>query len=303
MALPRSLLASVLVLAGASFAAAQDLEPRSYVNTPVGMNFLVAGYAYTTGGVALDASVPLEDAEIDIHGEVLAYARSFGWLGRSGKFDAIVATAQLDGTATFAGVPRERTVEGLADARLRVSYNLYGAPALTLEEHQDWEQDLLVGVSLQMIVPTGQYDDDKVINLGSNRWGFKPELGISKAFGRLTLELDTAVSFYTDNEDYLDGGTREQDPIFAVQAHAVYSFHRAVWAAFDVTYYVGGETVVNRVQNDDELSSVRVGGTLSLALSRRNSIKLYASGAGATRYGSDFTTVGIALQHRWGGGI
>lgn len=299
----RFLLATALVLVGAAQAAAQDLEPRAYVNTPVGMNFLVAGYAYTTGGAVLDSSVPIEDADIDIHGEILAYARSFGLQGRSGKFDAILATAQLDGTATVGGVPREREVSGLADARLRVSYNLYGAPALTLEEHKDWNQDLLVGVSLQMIVPTGQYDDDKVVNLGSNRWGFKPELGVSKSFGKLTLEVDTALTVYTDNEDYLDGKTREQDPIFAVQAHAVYSLHRAIWAAFDVTYYVGGETTVDGVQNDDELSSVRVGGTLSLALSRRNSIKFYASGAGMTRYGSDFTTVGVALQHRWGGGI
>jgi hypothetical protein len=161
-----------LVLLRATTSAAQDLEPRAYVNTPVGMNFLVAGYAYTTGGVALDASIPLEDAEIDIHGEVLAYARSFGWLGRSGKFDAIMAAAQLDGTATFAGEPVEREVSGLADSRLRVSYNLYGAPALTLEEHQSWQQDVLVGVSLQMIVPTGQYDDDRAVNLGSNRWAF-----------------------------------------------------------------------------------------------------------------------------------
>jgi hypothetical protein len=292
-----------LVLLRATTSAAQDLEPRAYVNTPVGMNFLVAGYAYTTGGVALDASIPLEDAEIDIHGEVLAYARSFGWLGRSGKFDAIMATAQLDGTATFAGEPVERQVSGLADSRLRVSYNLYGAPALTLEEHQSWQQDVLVGVSLQMIVPTGQYDDDRAVNLGSNRWAFKPEVGVSKAFGKLTLEVDTAFTFYTDNDDYLEGKTREQDPIFALQAHAIYSIHRAIWAAFDVTYYIGGETIVDGVQNDDELSSVRVGGTLSLAVSRRNSVKLYASGAGMTRYGSDFTIIGVAWQYRWGGGI
>jgi hypothetical protein len=297
------LVAGALALAGATKCAAQDLEPRAYVNTPVGMNFLVAGYAFTTGGVALDASIPLEDAEIDIHSEVVAYARSFGWLGRSGKFDAIMATAQLDGTATLAGQPLEREVSGLADSRLRVSYNLYGAPALTLEEHQNWEQDVLVGVSLQMIVPTGQYDDDRAVNLGSNRWAFKPELGISKAFGRLTLEVDTAVTFYTDNDDYLEGRTREQDPIFALQAHAIYSFHRAIWAAFDVTYYLGGETMVDGLQNDDELGSVRVGGTLSLAVSRRNSLKLYASGAGMTRYGSDFTIVGVVWQYRWGGGI
>ncbi len=297
------LLSVALVLACATTCAAQDLEPRAYVNTPVGMNFFVAGYTYTTGGVALDSSLPIEDADIEIHGEFAAYARSFGWLGRSGKFDAIMATAQLDGTATVAGVPREREVSGLADSRLRVSYNLYGAPALTLEEHQNWHQDLLVGVSLQMIVPTGQYDDDKAVNLGSNRWAFKPEIGVSKAFGKFILELDTALTIYTDNDDYLDGKTREQDPLFAAQAHLVYSLHRAVWAAFDVTYYVGGETAVDGVQNDDELSSVRVGGTVSLAVSRRNSIKLYASGAGMTRYGSDFTTVGVAWQYRWGGGI
>ena len=101
----------------------------------------------------------------------------------------------------------------------------------------------------------------------------------------------------------MDGKVREQNPVFALQGHAIYSLHRAIWAAFDVTYYAGGDTSVDGIRNDDTLSSVRVGGTVSLAVSRRNSVKLYASGAGTTRFGSDFTTVGIAWQYRWGGGI
>jgi len=297
-------LAAILAtLLGAGSALAQDLEPRSYANTPIGMHFAIIGYVYTTGGVALDAGLPLEDAEIEIHSEILAYAHSFALLGRSAKIDAIFPVAELSGTATFAGEPAEREVSGLGDQRIRFSYNFYGAPALTLEEYLNWHQDVIAGASLQIVVPAGQYNEDRAVNLGNNRWAFKPELGISKALGDLILELQTGVTVYTDNGDYIGGRTREQDPILAIQGHGIYSVWRGVWAALDATYYYGGNTTVNGVESDDKQSNLRLGGTLALPLSRHQSVKLFASGAVLTSSGTDFTNVGIAWQYRWGGGL
>lgn len=162
-----------MFMAGAGSAPAQELEPRSYSNAPVGLNFLIAGYGYAEGGVAFDPSVPLTNADMKIHTAVLAYARTLDVLGRSGKFDVVLPYVWLSGTADFEGQPRQRDVSGFGDPRLRFSVNFYGAPALSPEEFATYRQDLIVGASLQVSVPTGQYDADKLVNIGTNRWAFK----------------------------------------------------------------------------------------------------------------------------------
>lgn len=284
-------------------AAAQELEPRSYSNTPVGLNFLIAGYAYQEGDVVTDPSLPLEDAKVTAHSAVLAYARSFGLLGNSGKVDVIVPYSWVDGTATVRGQPEQRIVDGFNDPRLRVSYNFYGAPALTLPAFLDYEQDLVIGASFQMTLPLGQYDEKRLVNIGTNRWSFKPELGISKTLGPVTLEIAPSVTYYTDNTDFFGGTTRRQAPRYAVQGHLIYRFGAPLWGSLDGTYYGGGRTSIDGRENEDEQSNARVGITLALSVSRHHSIKLYGSKGVATRVGGDFDLVGLALQYRWGGGL
>lgn len=287
---------------GASTAAAQDLEPRAYTNTPVGLNFLIAGYAYQTGDVVTDAAVPLEDGKVHVHNAVLAYARSFGLFGKSSKFDVIVPYGWASGSATVGGQQRDRYIDGFADPRFRLSVNFYGAPALRLHEFKDYHQDVIIGASLQVAPPFGQYDPNKLLNIGNNRWAFKPEIGISKTIGPASLELAPSITFYTDNHDFL-GKTRKQDPIYAVQGHLVYRFGEPLWASFDGTYYGGGTSTLDGVENDDRRSNARVGLTLALSVNRHSSIKLYASKAVATRIGGDFDLLGMAVQLRWGGGL
>jgi hypothetical protein len=300
---PSVAVAALAILSTASPAGAQDLEPRAYTNTPIGLNFLIAGYVYQAGDVATDPALPLEDAQVDVHTAVLAYARSFSLFGMSAKADVIMPYGWLDGSALVQGQREERIVDGFADPRFRVSVNLYGAPALTLEEFTAWEQDVIIGVSWQMSAPLGQYDEDRAVNLGSNRWIFKPELGISKAFGPLILEVAPSVAVFTANDDFFGGKRREQDPIYAIQGHLIYRFGPALWAAVDGTYYGGGRTTVDGEENGDRQSNARVGATLALSVTRNHSVKLYASKAVATRIGGDFDLVGLALQYRWGGGL
>lgn len=193
---------------------AQELEPRLYSNTPVGMNFLLAGYAYAAGSVLTDPSISLENANIETHNVVLGYARALDVWGTSGKIDVILPYSWASGSADSEGQHYERDVSGLADPRFRFSVNLYGAPALTLEEFRNYRQDLIVGVSLQVSVPLGQYDDDRLLNIGTNRWSIKPELGFSKALGSFIVEFSAAANFYTDNDDFFGGNTRTQDPLY-----------------------------------------------------------------------------------------
>ena len=297
------LAASLALSLLAPAASAQELEPRSYTNTPIGLNFLVAGYAYQTGDVATDPSLPIEDATVHVHTAVLAYARSFDMFGTSAKADVIVPYSWLDGTATVLGTPESRTVDGFNDPRFRLSVNLYGAPALTLEQFASYEQDFLVGVSVQVAPPLGQYDHERAVNIGTNRWLFKPELGVSKAFGPLTVEVAPSITVFTANDDFFGGKRREQDPVYAVQGHLIYRFGTPLWGSVDGTYYGGGRTSIDGDERDDRQSNARVGATLALSVTRRHSVKLYASKAVATRIGGDFDLVGLAFQYRWGGGL
>ena len=281
---------------------AQSLEPRSYANTPVGINFLLLGYGYLEGDVAFDASSPLKDAEIHSHSGLVAYARSLNVWGLSGKILAALPVADVSGSAKLRGQEKDREVLGLGDPLFRLSVNFFGAPALSMAEYPAYQQDVIVGASLQVTAPLGQYDADKLLNVGTNRWSFKPELGVSKAWGPLTLELIPAITFFTNNDDFLDGRTLKQDPIYSLQGHLIYEVSRAFWAAFNATYYAGGRKTIDG-DKGEQLQNVRLGMTAALSLSRRQSIKLSGSTGVYSGTDSNFWTVAIAWQYRWGGGL
>lgn len=296
------LLMTVVGCLGA-FAQAQDLEPRAYANTPVGMNFLVLGYSYMQGGVATDPTIPLKDAKLQIHAATLGYARSLDIWGLSGKFDMILPAAWLSGTASFADLPKERDTSGFVDPRFRLSVNLYGAPALSLAEFEHYQQDVIVGASVQVTAPGGEYTPTKLVNLGTNRWSVKTELGISKRWGPVTFELMGEGTFYTDNDEFLGNHTRSQEPIYGAQAHIIYSFDHHIWGSLDGTYYAGGNTSIDGLANRDMQQNTRIGATLALPLGRNYSLKLHGSTGVSTRTGSNFDLVGIAFQYRFGGGL
>lgn len=283
-------------------AQAQELEPRSYSNTPVGLNFLIAGHIYSEGAIAFDPSTPIADARFHSNTDVLAYAHSLDAWGNSAKFDLILPYASFSGHAMVGGTKRERAMSGPGDPRFRFSVNFHGAPALSLQEFAGYRQDLIVGASLQVTAPTGDYDNNKLLNLGNNRWSFKPELGISKAWGQWTLEVAPSVTFYTDNTDFNKGGRFEQAPLYALQGHLIYGFASGVWLAIDSLYFSGARTTINGREGNNLQRNTRAGLTLALPVDRHQSVKLYASTGTSTRTGSDNDLVGIAWQYRWGGG-
>jgi hypothetical protein len=278
----------------------QELEPRAYVNVPVGLNYFVAGYNYSSGGVLFDPSIPLENANIKTHATLLAYARSIKVGKMSGKIDAIVPFGWLSGTAEFMGQPGYREVSGLCDPKIRMSVLFLGGPALSLSEYQNYKQNFVFGASLQVILPLGQYDDSKLVNLGTNRFSIKPEIGISKTFHRLVLELATAINIYNVNHNYYGGKTLSQEPIGSVQSHVIYNFKKGIWTALDATYYWGGNTTIDGVQSNSMQENSRLGITIAVPVNIHHSIKLNLSTGTTTRTGTDFDSAILAWQYRWG---
>jgi len=282
---------------------AQELEPRAYSNLPMGLNFLAAGYAHSQGGLSTDPSLPLTDAHLKIDTGVVAYVRGVDFWGRSGKVDVIAPYSHLSGTALVAGQPRERVVSGAGDPRFRLSVNFYGAPALTLPEYPAYQQDLVVGASVQVTAPWGQYDASKAVNLGTNRWSIKPDIGFSKAFAPFTIDLTAGVTLFSRNDDYFGGQALDQAPLYSAQANLSYDFGRGIWASLGATFYRGGRTTVNDAPKDNVLSNSRVGLTVAVPIDRYYAIKFNASSGISTRTGTNFDTVGLVLQYRWGAGL
>jgi hypothetical protein len=282
---------------------AQDIEPRAYSNAPVGVNFVIAGVVRTQGALSFDAAVPIENAKLDTTTAVLAYARVLDIGGKSGKFDVIVPYTHLQGTADYQGVPVSRDVTGFGRPALRLSVNFPGAPPLALRDFRGWKQDLIVGASLQVSPPLAQYDENRIVNIGANRWTIKPEIGVSKAIGKWIVEGQAAAVFFTDNDDFYGGHTRSQKPIYTMQGHLIHGFSSGTWFAIDATYFAGGRSDIDGELSNDLQQNWRVGAVLAIPVGRLHSIKLSASSGVSARTGNNFDAFGVAWQYRWGGGL
>ena len=281
-------------------ARSQELEPRSYTASPVGLNLFITGIARSTGEVLLDPSVPIEDIEAQIDLGVVGYAWTFGLLGRTASFGIVVPFADADVTGLVGGTTRgsvDRT--GLADTRMRFSWNLLGSPALTPQEFARNKPRTTFGASLSVAAPTGQYDPDRLINLGTNRWAFKPEIGVAHPLGKWVFEGYVGVWLFTDNDDFYGGQRREQDPMSSLQAHVSYTFRPRLWLAVNSTWYEGGSTTLDGVPRFDRQDNTRIGLTLSVPITSHQSLKFAWSDGASTRIGSDFSTWGLFWTYSW----
>lgn len=294
-------LLALLVVAGAAPAAAQNLDPRSFVNTPVGINFVTLGYGHSTGNVLFDASVALDNADLTIQGPTSGYARALDLWGMSGKADGALGWACADGTADFNGAPVSRHVCGLSDPTAHISVNFIGAPALTLRQYPTYKQNILVGAGFRVTAPLGQYDPTKLVNIGTNRWSFKPELGVSKQAGRLTLEFLGAVTFFTVNTDFFGGNEQSQAPLYSGQLNVIYTFRSGIWGGVGGLIYAGGATSTNGGPASTPQENTRGGAVLVFPIGKQNSLKAYWTTGVTTRTGTDFDTVVVTWIHLWGG--
>lgn len=297
----RSTLASiglvVTLLTCGPAADAQDLEPKAYSASPVGAAFLVVGLARSTGSVLTDPTLPLTDIEANINGVPVAAGYTFGLFGRLALVTAAVPYGWGEVSGLVGEEARSVTRSGLTDARAKLSINLVGNPAMTLREFAKAPRRAIVGTSLTVTAPTGQYDPHKLINLGTNRWGFKPEVGVAVPKGRWDFDAYLGVWLFTDNDDFYPGGRRRsQDQVVALQGHASYTFRPRLWAAVDATWYQGGGATVDEGEPAGSMNNSRLGATVSFPMSRQQSLKFSYSSGVSVRTGTNFRTLSVGWQ-------
>lgn len=280
---------------------AQDLDPRAYARVPVGLTVISTGFAYSRGGVVTDPSVPLEDLRATVYTPSIGITHSFSLFGLTSQ--ALVALPYTWGTATAKvnGVQESTSRSGFADMRFRYSVLLLGAPAATAQELMKATRKTVLGASINIIAPTGQFFEGKLVNLGTNRWSFRPELALSQPMGkRWLIDVYGGVWLFTDNRSFYPGNAiRTQKPMATFQAHLSYNFTRLMWMALDATFYTGGQSSVNEVLKDDRQSNSRLGLTMVLPLDKHNSLKFAVSRGAIVRIGQNFTTASIGWQWSW----
>jgi hypothetical protein len=270
---------------------AQEIEARTYSNAPVGINFLSVGVAQAKSGT------------YTLRSEAVSLTHIFNAGGQSGKLTLVLPYSQLTGSSSLGGRTVNATSEGLSDPLIKAAVNLYGAPALSLDQFTNYQQDLIVGVSLTASVPWGKYSDSQIINVGANRWFIQPGLGISKALGPWRFELAGAGIFYTSNTNFMGGNSLSQNPVYSTQTHAIYYFQNTAWLSVDATYFVGGQSYLNGMPINQSQENWRFGSTLSYPVNRRNSVRLSASTGAYSRTNNGYDLIGLSWQYRFGGGL
>ena len=282
---------------GTGAAAAQELEPRALSPAPTGTTFLLTGFGSSRGAFVVDAAVPIQNVEAELSAALAGGGYTFDLAGRQARVLGVLPYAWGSISGDVNGEQRSRALNGLVDPRIKFSVALVGAPALTPEEFAQTPRRTVIGTSLTVMPPVGQYESGRFINLGSNRWAFKPEIGIWHPRGRWTFDGSAGVWLFTTNDSYFPGtAKREQDPIIAVQGHVSYDFDSGIWIALDGAWFSGGQTHVNNVALSDRKDSTRVGATLSLPMGAQQSVKFTYSTGIATRRGADFDTFVITWQ-------
>ncbi|QNI34274.1 transporter [Alloacidobacterium dinghuense] len=279
---------------------AQQLEPRAYSASPVGTSFLSVGFSRSTGDVTFDPTIPVTNVNATLHFSTVGLSHTFGVFGRQTLFSAAIPYVWGNITGQVGEVSGKIYRSGLSDMVLRYSVNLHGSPAMSPKEFASYRQSYILATSITVQAPSGQYGSRKLINIGANRWAFKPEVGFSYPVRKLYLDLYAGAWLYTANSSFYPGtANRTQQPTTALQAHVSYNFRRALWAAFDATWYGGGAISTNGGPDNERQSNSRIGGTVSIPLRGQQSIKVaYSSGVTGT-IGANLKTVTISWQKIW----
>jgi hypothetical protein len=283
---------------------ALDLEPRLWSHLPVGTNFSGIVYAHTEADIAVDPVLLLENVEMELQTWAGKYIRTFELFGKSARVDLFQSYQKGEWTGLLDGVPASTSRSGWSDTFLRLAVNVYGAPPMSGSQFKSFrssvKDDTVVGVGLVVRLPTGDYMEDKLINLGQNRFVFRPQVGINHTHGKWTAEATGEVAFYTDNDEFYNGQRLEQEPIYILHGHLSYTFRPGLWVGASVGYDYGGESRINGVDKDDKKQDIAWALRFSYPIDRQTGINVsYIGSRTQESTGIDSDTLTAGLSFSW----
>jgi len=297
-----------LLLVGAALAAlrfpeqlcAQFTDPRTYDNTPVGVNQLELGYGYVHSNTSIDTSIIVAGARFDFNQGSIDYTRYFSFLHRLAWVEPLVPVAGLSGS--ISGTHIQGSTTGAGDASCQIAMLLKGGPSLSSSQFANYKPTTTIGASLTVTAPTGQYNPDKLLNLGSDRWSFKPEIGVSHPFGpeqKWEVDAYANIYFYTDNTSYRGTEVLRQEPLPGLEGHISYSLTNNLWASLDTRYSFRGDTFVNGANQNDPQENFILGSELNLSLNSQNALVFEVGRALVHVNGSAYTGFAVRYDYSW----
>ena len=297
------LISSGLVVATAMRLSAQDLAPRAYLITPRSSNAVTLTWSFYDGGVNFNGTIPITGATGQYHVPVFSYYHSLSLFGRSANITASLPYGVGTFQGTQLGTQKSIYRSGLLDLSFRFSVNLIGGPAMPMGEFRKWKQKTLLGFSVKVVAPTGQYSGVKLVNWGINRWGVKPEIGYSRRWDNWILDAYGGVWFYTTNPQFFNvplPTPQSEAPIGSFEGHLSRDFGRRFWASLDGNFWFGGTTTLNGIQNPaTRQTSSRLGGTFSLPITKHQSLKFAYSRGTYIHFGGNYQNLQVAWQYSW----
>lgn len=294
----------ITVLSQSGWLQAQDLEPRRWSHLPTGLNILGVGLADSSGDILFDPALLVRDADYDLSIAGLSYVRAFDLLGKSARLDVVAPFVKGRWEGVVDGVDTVVRRKGMADPWLRLSVNLYGAPALKGKEYMQYlsehQTNTTIGAGLSVIAPLGEYSSDVLINLGSNRWVFRPQLGVLHQRKKWQFELTGSVFLYQTNSDFWKGTTRKEDPLWFIQSHAIYSISQKWWTSLSVGFAHGGRSTISGDRKDDDARTSFMAASVGINLNRSMGLKIsYLRSRTNTSLGRDTDTFSLGWSYRW----
>jgi len=278
--------------------------PHQWSHLPKGMNIAGVGYAYTEADISIDPVLNLEDVEMELHTWVGKYIHTFEVFDKSTRIDITQAYQEGRWTGLLNGKSAKVTRRGLSDTFLRFATNLYGAPPLNVKDYAEYRKNLdtetIVGLGLVVRLPTGEYMDDKLINLGQNRFVFRPQLGVLHRWGKWSVELTGEVAVYTNNNDFFNGNRLEQEPLYIVHGHLIHTFRPGLWAGVSLGYDLGGESRINEIDKNDRRQDIGFALNFAYPINRYSGIKVgYIRTQTQESVGIDTDTLTAAFSILW----
>ncbi len=291
----------LLIFLFASACLAEELEPRRWSHLPIDTNFVATGYAYTDADISVDPVLRIEDVQLEMHTWFTKYIRSFSVFEKTARIGVLQAYQEGRWEGLLDGTPKKAKRSGWSDTIVRFAINLYGTPPLKGKEYAKYraatEVETIVGAGLSVQLPTGNYMDDKLINLGANRFTFRPQIGVLHTRGKWSLETTGVVAIYTDNNDFFNGQKLEQDPLYTLNSHLIYNCRPGLWTSVSLGYDYGKRSTLDGVRKNDRKQNLAWALGFGFPITRHVGVKIAYIGTRAqasTGIDSDSLAIGIS---------
>ena len=297
---------------------AQDDGARTYWKGRSGTNVMSFQYLsmnlQASDTVQFDPShfiYPSADAEARIF--IMTYARHMTLFNRPSvlsanlfggsvdvKFDTNITPPEFLPPGVVPGVSFSQSASGYGDPSVQLAVNLLGTPKIkTIFDYLNYEPTWTLDAAVMLGVPIGQYDADKIVNLGLNRFfgriafPFKYHFRVFSPGYRSSLEVVPSVWLFAENDDFV-GQKLQNDPMWQLEAHWTHDFTRQFFGSIDLLYRNGFQSEIDGVNIGSDVEIGDLGFTLNFQVTENVTIRTSFS---SNVFGdSDVDTSMIRLQ-------